>query len=166
MLVELDLPFVDARAADLTLVLGASPQLGLGSLELEAAGAKAELRLLGFSHQALVHADDYELSELVACRPGESDPLPARADHSLGQRRYQFKAQMSSFSPSGYAEIAASLKDQLAARPDSLIGVFPGPEGAFTALKLWWRRSVLSWETWHGYPQSCELVYTASRIGS
>lgn len=166
MLVRLDLPFVDARAADLSLALGAAPEEGLGSLTLEAAGAIAELRLLGCSHQALVRSDEYELSELVACRPGMTPELPAHTDHALGSRCYEFRARVRSFSPRQYPHQASALMGRVAAREDGLVGVFPGREGAFTALQLSTDGTELRWETWHGYPQSSELVYTASRIGS
>jgi hypothetical protein len=167
VLVRLELPFVDARAADLTLALGAAPEEGLGSIKLAAAGgAEAELRLLGCSHQALVRSEDYELSELVACRPGPTASLPSRADHVLGDRRYEFRANVTRMASNRYAGTAAALTQRVAAREDGLVGVFPGREGAFTALQLSWHESELRWETWHGYPQSGELVYTASRIGS
>jgi hypothetical protein len=166
LLVQLELPFVDARAADLTLALGAAPEDGLGALTLEAAGAVAELRLLGCSHQALVRSDDYELSELVACRPGRTAPLPSRADQALGGLRYDFRARVSRMSPDRYADAAAAVTARVAARQDGLVGVFPGAEGAFTALQLSAQGSGLRWQSWHGYPQSAELVYTASRIGS
>jgi hypothetical protein len=166
VLVQLELPFVDARAADLTLALGAAPERGLGSLKLAAAGAEAELRLLGCSHQALVRSDDYELSELVACRPGQTASLPSRADHVLGDWRYEFRARVTRMAADQYADTAAALTQRVAAREDGLVGVFPGREGAFTALQLSSRESELRWETWHGYPQSGELVYTASRIRS
>jgi hypothetical protein len=148
VLIHLDVPFIDARAADLTLTLGAPPE---PALEVLRAGA-VELRLLGSSHQALVDGGA-TLSETVACRPGGAGALPARAREG----EYTFQASVERLTPGDYARRAERIVATIAG--DGLVAVFPGPADAFTALRA---GAGPSWDTWHGYPQSCELVHTRS----
>jgi hypothetical protein len=165
VLVQLEVPFVDVRAADLALALGAPEQRAVSTLRLKRNGYVAELRLLGCSHQALVSADDYEFSELVACLPGANGPLPSRATDTTNGRRYEFRAETSRLSPGEYAAEASSLTEAVANLDDGLVGTFPRPAGAFTALRVKTPGDEsLVWETWHGYPQTGEIVFTSSRI--
>ncbi len=64
----------------------------------------------------------------------------------------------------GYAERARGLIAAAAADPRGLVGVFPGRDGAFTSLRVCERPRGAAWETWHGYPQTAELVRTSSTI--
>jgi hypothetical protein len=150
VLIHLDVPFIDARAADLTLTLGAPPE---PALEVLRAGP-VELRLLGSSHQALVDGGA-TLSETVACRPGGAGALPARTREG----EYTFWARVDRLAPDKYARRAREIIAAVAG--DGLVAVFPGPADAFTALRPGLGPS---WDTWHGYPQSGELVHTRSRL--
>ena len=156
MLIRLDVPFADVRAGELSLTLGAPPAPAVEILELSLNGFDVELRLLGCSHQALVG----EISETVACRPGASGPLPA----SAGAGDYSFRAATTRHDPVAYARrarraIAAAARDEA-----SLVGIFPGPAHAFTAVRVRPLAGGITWTTWHGYPQTGELVLTTSRL--
>jgi len=167
MLIELELPYVDGCAGDLVLALGAPSQPGLGVLRSRCGVYEAELRLLGSSHQALIRAPGYRLSELVACQPGEGGSLPAHADLQRGGRRYEFRALVRKLAHEDYARAAASVVARLTTARDGLVGLFPGPADAFTALRFApTPEGELAWETWHGYPQTGELVTTMSRVGA
>ena len=127
MLVTLELPFADVRAADLALALDGPDEQALEVLTLEAAGYRAELRLLGCSHQALVDTGTERLSELVACRPGGRSPLPERASESRGTVRYEFRARTDGHEPDCYRDQAAEIVERIAADRFGLVGRFPGP---------------------------------------
>jgi len=156
VLIRLDLPFADVRARDLALTLGAPPEPALRVLEARVGGVAVELRLLGCSHQVLTAA----VSETVACRPGVQGPLPASAETG----GYSFRAQVTRDGPEGYARRARSVIDATAPDPDALVGLFPGPADAFTALRVRTLGGAIAWTSWHGYPQTGELVVTESRL--
>lgn len=169
MLVEVRQPYVDVSAQDLSLTLGAPPAPALDVLHVTAGGLRIELRLLGFSHQALVG----DLSETVACVPGVAGSLPQRRTSG----GYDFRARVERHDDDAYAARAAALIARAAGDPCALAGVFadaPGggaatgsiPLPAFTALAA---RPLpggggIAWTTWHGYPQSGEIVVTASSL--
>jgi hypothetical protein len=161
MLIELAVPYADVCAGDLSLVLDAAPAPALEVLRRRAGGVDVELRLLGSSHQALVEGGA-RLSETVSCRPGPGPGLPA----SHAGEGYTFRARVERLEPAAYARRAAALTRAAAADPWGLAGVFPGPGLAFTALRL--REAAdgegAAWTTWHGYPQTGELVVTDSVV--
>ena len=156
MLIQLQLPFADVRARDLALTLGAPPEPALQVLEARVEDLAVELRLLGCSHQVLAG----ELSETVACRPGSQGPLPASAE----TEGYSFRAEVLREDRAGYARRARLLIDAAAPDPQALVGLFPGPADAFTALRLRVSPDAIAWTSWHGYPQTGELVVTESRL--
>ena len=166
MLIEVRQPYVDVSAQDLSLTLGAPRADALDVLHVEAGGLRIELRLLGFSHQALVAG----LSETVACVPGVAGSLPQRRTSG----GYVFRAHVEHHDDGAYAARAAELIARAAGDPCALAGLFadaPGAGGAarlpaFTALAA---RALpddrgIAWTTWHGYPQSGEIVVTASSL--
>lgn len=168
MLIEVRQPYVDVSAQDLTLTLGAPPAPALDVLHVTTGGERIELRLLGFSHQALVGS----LSETVACVPGVAGSLPLRRTSG----GYDFRARVERHSDEAYATRAAALIAAAADDPHALAGVFADAPGAaarrdarlpaFTALAarpLAGGRGI-AWTTWHGYPQSGEIVVTASSL--
>jgi len=171
VLIEVSRPYVDMSAGDLSLTLGGAPAPAIESLRLSIGGYAIELRLLGCSHQALVE-DGEELSETVACLPGVGGSLPAERIDG----RYSFHARVERHSPAAYAGRAAALLASVSADPRALAGVFapspaardaPGPPAiAFTALAASALLSgdAVAWTTWHGYPQSGEIVVTSSRL--
>ena len=182
MLIEVRKPYVDISARDLTLTLGAPPAAAIESLRLDLGGCCIELRLLGHSHQALVD-DGERVSETVACLPGVPGELPRRRTDG----GYHFRARVERLTGEAYAARARSVLARVADDPRALAGVFadappPGagsespvcdaggagvtPGLAFTALAAHPLADgiAIAWTTWHGYPQSSEIVVTASRL--
>jgi len=165
MLIEVRQPYVDVSAQDLSLTLGAPPAPAIEILHVTAGGLTLELRLLGFSHQALVAG----LSETVACVPGVAGSLPQRRTSG----GYDFRARVEHHARAAYTARAAQLIARAAEDPHALAGVFPDAPGdsgarlpAFTALAA---RALpggrgIAWTTWHGYPQSGDIVVTASSV--
>ncbi|RKR89118.1 uncharacterized protein DUF2617 [Micromonospora pisi] len=194
MLVTLDTPYADTTAAELSLALG-SPELpALHVLDLvhpDRPGVRLLLRLLGASHQVVLHRDPNVLRpalvETVACLPGRRPELPAAlADPATG---YRFTARVLRPDSAAMSARTAALRRELAEDPYALIGVFPGGPDAITALRLH-RSDVrtrpdgvdeigvgalgtgaigageIGWRTWHAYPQSGELVETETVVGA
>lgn len=162
MLVRLELPYADVRAGDLSLRLDAPVRAGLETLAVAAGGFEIELRLLGSSHQASV--DGGLLRETVACGPGAGPGLPRRSRRTAPEIAYGFAARVLRLDEAAYAGRARALVAAAAADPRGLVGVFPGDGGAFTSLRVRERPGGAAWETWHGYPQTGELVRTRSAI--
>lgn len=161
VLVEVRQPYVDVSAHDLSLTIGAPAAAALETLRV---GAGLELRLLGCSHQVLVDGGA-GLSETVACVPGVAGSLPPRRV----DRGYDFRAHVERLAPRRYAARAAEVLARAGRDPRALAGVFPAaPAGprlpAFTVLAARSPEHGLAWTTWHGYPQTGEIVVTASRF--
>jgi len=169
MLIEVSRPYVDMSAGDLSLTLGAAPAAAIETLRVTAGGYAIQLRLLGCSHQALVENGE-ELSETVACVPGVRGTLPAERIDG----RYSFRARVERHCSEAYAARAAGVLSSVTGDPRALAGVFPSSPGAgksppalaFTALAASPSPSGsgVVWTTWHGYPQSGELVVTSSSL--
>lgn len=70
MLTTLNTSYTDTRAADLAWALGREPLPALATLDLELAGSRLQLRLLGASHQVLLEEERGRCSETVACIAG------------------------------------------------------------------------------------------------
>lgn len=161
MLVALDTPYVDTRAADLSLALGGPERPALHVRELDLpGGVRLRLRLLGASHQVVCG----ELVETVACLPGRPPHLPeALYDENAG---YRFTATVLRPAGDGLRTRVAVLRADLADDPYALVGVFPGDADAVTALAV--RPDPpggsVAWRTWHAYPQTNELVLTETVV--
>ncbi|MFG2106111.1 DUF2617 family protein [Micromonospora chersina] len=161
MLVALDAPYVDTRAADLSLVLGGPERPALHVREVTLPGGlRLRLRLLGASHQVICG----DLTETVACLPGRPPHLPdALHDETAG---YRFTATVLRPAGDGLRIRVAALRAELADDPYALVGVFPGDEDAVTALAV--RPAPpdgsVAWRTWHAYPQTNELVLTETVV--
>ncbi|MFI6331404.1 DUF2617 family protein [Micromonospora chersina] len=161
MLVALDAPYVDTRAADLSLALGGPERPALHVRELTLPrGLRLRLRLLGASHQVICG----DLTETVACLPGRTPHLPdALHDETAG---YRFTATVLRPAGDGLRTRVAALRAELADDPYALVGVFPGDEDAVTALAV--RPAPpdgsVAWRTWHAYPQTNELVLTETVV--
>ncbi|GAA3725399.1 DUF2617 family protein [Salinactinospora qingdaonensis] len=170
-------PFVDTRAADLvwTLDYDLAPALALHPLHL--ADTTVELRVLGASHQVVVRgeAPDAEpLVETVACLPDVPGGLPARATPRLprtcGVDSYDFRSAVTT--PDDFAARARALYHELDGDSRGLVVAFPGHPLALTGVRAETRpqplgRSqahVVSWQTWHAYPQSGEIVETTTSL--
>lgn len=153
MLIRLDLPFADVRAGDLVLALGEAALPALSTLD----NGRVQLRLLGCSHQVLVD-DGRTLSETVACLPGMTGELP----DSVEGGEYAFAAHVERLDPAGYEARAEALLRGAAEHPATLAGLFPS-DGA-TAFTLLRALEPLAWETFHGYPQTGDIVVTRGRL--
>jgi hypothetical protein len=160
---RIDVPYADAQADALSYALGLGALEALRTLTVQVAGFRCELRILGCSHQVLVN-DGELLSETVACLPEHppgAQPLPAAHALTLAAAAgYRIRSRVEALSGAGDP---AALIDRHRADPRGLVGVFPGHPHAFTALSA---RELpgggVTWETFHAYPQSDELVHTHS----
>ncbi len=104
------------------------------------------------------------LSEVVACLPGVEGHLPERLSTSWTGGSYAFSSERLALTAEEHERRSTALLGRLAAEPDALAGVFPGLPNAFTAIRCRVAGVALGWETWHSYPQTGELVHTASRL--
>ncbi|MEV6654924.1 DUF2617 family protein [Streptomyces sp. NPDC051219] len=164
MLTTLQTKYTDTRAADLAWALGREPLPALAVLDLQLAGARLQLRLLGASHQVLVEEDRGSCSETVACMPGSSTPLPLGVAKRVGEWEYEFAARVETLSQSSFAGRAQELLALVADHPNGLAGTFPGSPHAFTAMLAQRHEGQVRWRTWHAYPQEGQLVATRTRI--
>ncbi|TDQ48794.1 DUF2617 family protein [Actinorugispora endophytica] len=163
MRVAIETPFSDTRAADLAWSLTHPPAEPLATRVLDLSGARVELRVLGASHQVLLEDPAAHMIETVACLPGEAGGLPGSAAPRVeGVRRHGFTSSVLRLGPSAFAEQTTRMRDRLTDRPDTLLATFPGDPLAVTALLAMAAGPVLHWRSWHAYPQSGELVTTAS----
>ena len=112
----------------------------------------------------LVGPGGAELSEVVACLPDASGELPDTLASSCPAGDYSFRSRRELLGRDGHEQRSTTLLARLSAEPRALIGVFPGLTNAFTAIR--WRAAgaTLAWDTWHSYPQTRELVCTASLL--
>jgi hypothetical protein len=159
---ELSTAYADTRAAALGWYLGLRPLQPLAARSLEFGGVHLELRLLGASHQVLVHAPQ-PISETVACLRGQRTPLPARAAQRVEGWEYEFTSLAEHLEPHRFAARVRSLVTEVDAHPGGLIGAYPGAPYAVTAIAVECRDGILSWSTWHSYPQEGRIVSTRSR---
>ncbi|WP_128379786.1 DUF2617 family protein [Streptomyces cavernae] len=165
MLTTLNTAYSDTRASDLAWALGREPLPALATLDLELAGAKLQLRLLGASHQVLLEEEQGSCSETVACISGSSSPLPLGIAKRVGVWEYEFAARVETLSHGSFAGRAQELLALVADHPHGLAGVFPGSPHAFTALLAQRYEGQVHWRTWHAYPQEGQLVATRTRVG-
>ncbi len=165
-------PFVDSRAADLSLAFGLDRLPALGTHRVELPGASVELRVLGASHQVVLDIDGLEWSETVACLPDRAGALPTREQSRVGDLVSRFSARCVRLPPAELAARIRALRRHGEGHPHALVGTFPGSPLAVTAMVVdpvdpavplgppigWW--------SWHAYPQTGELVTTRSVLVS
>ncbi|NYG60461.1 hypothetical protein BJ980_003384 [Nocardioides daedukensis] len=163
---RLAVPFRDVRGAALrwALDLPAREALATKVISLgDGAGVHApvvELRVLGASHQVLVRNGTEEFSETVACDLVAGEMLPA----NTARPGYGFTSSTEVLSQSALAERVDDLVQHLDPSPMAIVAGFPGDRLAVTALELSVTDDVLTWQTWHAYPQAGELVRTHSQL--
>ncbi|MFC7546333.1 DUF2617 family protein [Plantactinospora sp. GCM10030261] len=164
MLVDIDTPYADTTAADLSLAIDGPERPALHVLTVTLPGlATVHLRLLGASHQVVLDISGTAVrSETVACLPG-ADRLPREMHDDAG--RYRFTSRVLRLDRVAFVEQVATLRDELTDDPHALVGVFPGDRDAVTALRVRpdGERAV-RWQTWHAYPQTGELVQTETVV--
>ena len=162
-------PFVDSRAADLSLVFGLARLPALGTHRVELPGVSVELRVLGASHQVVLDLDGLEWSETVACLPDRAGALPTREESRAGHMVSRFAARCVRLAPAELAARTGVLRRHCEAHPHALVGTFPGSPLAVTAMVV--DAAVdpavpvgppVGWWSWHAYPQTGELVTTRS----
>jgi Protein of unknown function DUF2617 len=158
-------PFADSRAADLRLVYGLAPLPALGTHHVALPGARLDLRVLGASHQVVLDVGGIRWSETVACLPDRAGSLPTHEKVDTGPLRSRFTARCRRLHPARLAEQVCTIARQCERHPRALVGTFPGSPLAITALLVQDRGGgAASWFTWHAYPQTGELVQTASVV--
>lgn len=165
MLVTIDTAYADTTAADLSLAVDGPERPALHELRLALPdGVSVRLRLLGASHQVLLVGPGTTRTETVACLPGQPPELPAEARRDDG--RYRFASRVDRLPRQDLAARMAELRGTLADDPYALVGIFPGDEDAVTALRVRHDEATgrVSWQTWHAYPQTGELVETTTEV--
>lgn len=105
-----------------------------------------------------------ELSEVVACLPETDGELPARLSSTCPAGDYTFSSRRMMLGRADHEQRSATLLARLSAEPQALVGLFPGLRNAFTAIHCRAADRTLAWDTWHSYPQTRELVHTASAL--
>lgn len=166
-LTRLQVPYADTTARQLRYSLHAAPVPGLARHDHHADGITVSLRLLGASHQVLVtdeRADDPVLCETVACLPDLDTRLPA----SFAEDGYVFTARVDTYAAPEFADIVGAVLDRADAHTTAglpaVAGAFPGDPLAVTAILGEVLDSSITWQTWHTYPQTGEIVITRSEL--
>lgn len=182
-------PFVDARAADLRLAVGPMDENALRPALATRPGPAfreyaTELRVLGASHQITLCGPDASWMETLAAdptaEPGAGEPgageaedgKPAAAAYPM-ERATRLTADLrhgvtvtvdAADTRSGLACRADEIERRCRAHDTSLIVRFADDPLAFTAIGASTEADVLSWETWHLYPDTREIVTSISRV--
>ena len=162
MLVELTAGYSETTAAELgwSLRLGPRPALALRRLELPP--FRAELRLLGASHQiavSLAGSESPVCLETVACLPERTSPLPRTAERELHGWRYSIESDVRTCSAQEFGLRVAGIER---CATQGLAGRYPGIPGALTAIVIRPWQAGLWWTTWHTYPQDHQIATTLS----
>lgn len=158
-------PFADSRATDLRLAYGLERLPALGTHRVAVPGCWIELRVLGASHQVVADLGGASWSETVACLTGRDGTLPESDEVIEGALRARFVARCFRLAPAEFAARVRAVRRRCEGRPDALVGTFPGSPLAVTALLGCGTAGGASWQTWHAYPQTAELVETTSMVG-
>ncbi|WP_308294188.1 DUF2617 family protein [Streptomyces sp. ST2-7A] len=169
MLRSINAPYADTRPADLAWSLDRPPLPALASRSLRWGDDEAprlELRVLGASHQVLLHHPTGRLVETVACAPDRTTPLPAAVARRDGAVDYAFSSRVEHLPPVDLAARAEEVTELTADHPHGLIGVFPGRPHSLTALLAHRRPDGVDWETWHTYPDAGAVVVTRGRVAT
>lgn len=158
-------PFVDSRAADLTLSL-TEPALAAEVVRsLETPDAQVQLRLLTASHQVVVRRAGDELIETLACLPSTPRPLPARYEHRCPVGDYRTTVTVHRLAATDLQRRVERLLTEHAADERYVVGLFPGHPLATTGVGIdSCGPGALTWRSWHAYPQEGSLVLTRSAL--
>ncbi len=172
-ILELAVPYLDARAADLGLCLDPASRPALVTRRVVQGDCIVELRILGASHQVVVERAGVTVcSEAVACHTGAPPGrLPSRRQRRSAGAEHLFRSWVERLDPTSFRCRLDELLDGLAGATSAVCARFPGDELATTGLRLEaggldgdGRQGELSWSGWHSYPRSGEVVTTASHL--
>lgn len=163
--IALSVAYADTSAAHLGFSLSAAEQEPLARADATLAGIGISVRLLGASHQVVIDDGAHRLCETVACLPDLDSSLPA----SFQQSSYVFGSTVEELDADAMHALVVDLTQRVQAhRVDglpALIGAFPGIPDAVTAIVASASDDeTLTWETWHTYPQTGEVVATSSSL--
>ncbi|MGV9709255.1 DUF2617 family protein [Gordonia sp. NPDC003424] len=161
---HLAVPYADTRSQHLRFSLTTALQEPLASCDHRFGRVAVSLRLLGASHQVVVDDGSRRLCETVACLPDITTPLPA----SFVDDDYAFTAHVEACEPDRISATVADLTRRIDAHAGSgrpaVLGHFPGSPLAVTAVIGDRLGDTVTWQTWHTYPQSAELVVTTGEL--
>ncbi|WP_238421816.1 DUF2617 family protein [Gordonia sp. 'Campus'] len=161
---QLAVAYADTSAAQLGFSLSAPLQEPLAQEDAEIDGITVSVRLLGASHQVLVEDGAQRILETVACLPDVTSALP----ESFQESGYYFSSRVESITPDQLAalieQLTVRVSEQMATGHPCVMGRFPGEPQAVTAIVSESSEDMISWHTWHTYPQAGEVVVTSSRI--
>ena len=163
MLARLAVPYVDARAADLSWALAPAGLPPLAAVEVGLGSAQVRLAVLGASHEVAATIGATTCTEALACGMA-GGPVPAAATRDVAGLRYRFRSTVLRLEPATLAERTERLRAELAADARALVAAFPGHPGAVTALAVRGDGRSLRWRTWHAYPGTGELVVTSTSV--
>jgi hypothetical protein len=162
MFVELTAGYCNTSAGELGWSVDLGPQQALASRSLDLAPFRAELRLLGASHQIAVWlegAPSPVCLETVACLPEHTVPLPRTAERELRGWRYTIESDVRTCSAAEFGVRVAGIER---CATQGLAGRYPGVPGALTAIVMRPWQAGLWWITWHTYPQDRQIATTLS----
>ena len=160
---DLDVEFSDTRAGQLGFSLTAAPREPLATADHTIGTLTFSIRLLGASHQIVVHDDAHELCETVACLPDITTALP----DSFQTDGYVFSSRVIECTPRAMTDMLGQIETEIEGHANAglpaLLGRFPGSALAVTAVTGDFDDDALTWRTWHTYPQAGEVVISSSR---
>jgi hypothetical protein len=151
--------YADTTPGSLSLSLDDPAHPALAELRLTLHSLPVTLRLLGASHQVEI-ADGDVLRETVACSPRRADPLPR--EHIATD--YRFSSITSASDAAALAARVDGLRLALEDDPHALLGHYPGIRHAVTAIRARETVDGIAWDTWHSYPQTGQIVTTATHL--
>ena len=157
MIAPLSVPYRDVSASNLSWSLEAPDQPPLHAERHTVGALEVEVRILGASHQILVHTGSRLLCrETVACRADVPCLLPVAMEKELeGGYQYEVRCEVRSVDVERFSSWATALRDYAGDLPDSVVALFPDIPDAVTAVVVEPLPSTLHgvlWRTWHTYP--------------
>lgn len=165
MIATITAPYVDTRAADLVLSLTEPMLPAVAVRTVDLPRAQVELRLLKASHQVVVRRAGNELVETLACLPRAPERLPASYRARCAAGDYGTTVDVHELTAADLAQTVERLLASYADDERYIIGLFPGHPLATTGVGLTDSEpGVVSWRSWHAYPQEQRLVLTRSRL--
>ena len=165
MFAQLYVPFVDARAGELSWALSPAATLPLAAISVTVDGAVLRLAVLGASHQVEARLPGAPVCvESLTCHGPGVTPMPGAAERDLGALHYRFRSRVESLDEEAFTARVRALRVRLATDSQALVASFPGHPEALTGLVAQGSPRGVAWRTWHAYPLTGELVSTSTRL--